>query len=318
MAIEGSASAEIAAPIEEVFAVAADVEGSPRWQPEIKVAECLERNDDGHQVLVRTETDAKVRRLGSTLRFGYDDPCRDQLGAGERGPEVGQGELGVRGPRQRPHPGDVLDGGRPRPDARHGHSRPARRRSPRAAGREHARQAQGLRRGLSRLEPACRAARPRLGSDGKRTEEAPMADAGLFIGWGQVVRGREQRALEVFNESVRYWGGLQGDGKIEDFEVVLLNPHGGDLAGFALLRGSAEQMDALRNDERVSTSEHARRPDRREPRDRRRAPRGGDRQRDGHVPGGDRGARLAPGLRRRARRAPQGRHGRPRSPCRRG
>ena len=76
-----------------------------------------------------------------------------------------------------------------------------------------------------------------------------MADAGLFIGWGQVVRGREKRALEVFNESIEYWGGLQGAGKIEDFEVVLLAPHGGDLAGFALLRGSADQMNALRVDE---------------------------------------------------------------------
>jgi uncharacterized membrane protein len=74
MAIEGQASAEIDAPIEEVFAVAADVEGSPRWQPEIKVAECLERDDGGHQVLVRTETDAKVRTLSTTLRFGYEDP----------------------------------------------------------------------------------------------------------------------------------------------------------------------------------------------------------------------------------------------------
>ena len=76
-----------------------------------------------------------------------------------------------------------------------------------------------------------------------------MADAALFIGWGQVVRGREKRAVQVFNESVEYWGGLQGDGKIEDFEVVLLAPHGGDLQGFALLRGSAEQMSALRADE---------------------------------------------------------------------
>jgi len=74
MAIEGSASAEIDAPIEEVFAVAADVEGSPRWQPEIKSVEVLERNDDGHQVLVSIETDAKVRTLSSTMRFGYDDP----------------------------------------------------------------------------------------------------------------------------------------------------------------------------------------------------------------------------------------------------
>ena len=76
-----------------------------------------------------------------------------------------------------------------------------------------------------------------------------MADAALFIGWGQVVRGREKRAVQVFNESVEYWGGLQGDGKIEDFEVVLLAPHGGDLAGFALLRGSQDQMSTLRADE---------------------------------------------------------------------
>jgi uncharacterized membrane protein len=74
MAIEGSATAEIDAPIEEVFAVAADVEGSPRWQPEIKKVEVLETNDDGHQVVVKIDTDAKVRTLTSTMRFGYDDP----------------------------------------------------------------------------------------------------------------------------------------------------------------------------------------------------------------------------------------------------
>ncbi len=74
MAIEGRASTEIDAPIAEVFEVAADVEGSPRWQPEIKRAECLERDADGRQVLVRTESDAKVRTLGSTLRFGYEEP----------------------------------------------------------------------------------------------------------------------------------------------------------------------------------------------------------------------------------------------------
>ena len=74
MAVSGKASAEIDAPIEEVFAVAADVKGSPRWQPEIKSVDVLERNDDGHQVLVEIATDAKVRTLSSTMRFGYDDP----------------------------------------------------------------------------------------------------------------------------------------------------------------------------------------------------------------------------------------------------
>jgi hypothetical protein len=76
-----------------------------------------------------------------------------------------------------------------------------------------------------------------------------MADYGLFIGWGASVRGREAKSLEVFNESVEYWGRLQQEGKIESFDVVLLEPHGGDLLGFALLRGDQEALSALRVDE---------------------------------------------------------------------
>ena len=76
-----------------------------------------------------------------------------------------------------------------------------------------------------------------------------MADAGLFIGWGEVVRGREDRALDVFNETIDYYGQLQSDGRIESFEVVLLDPHGGELQGYILLRGSEDQIDGLRRDE---------------------------------------------------------------------
>jgi hypothetical protein len=76
-----------------------------------------------------------------------------------------------------------------------------------------------------------------------------MADAGLFIGWGEVTRGREERALEVFNETIGYYGRAQEEGRIESFEVSLLQPHGGDLAGFVLLRGSEDQMDAIQHDD---------------------------------------------------------------------
>ena len=31
-----------------------------------------------------------------------------------------------------------------------------------------------------------------------------MADAGLFIGWGQVVRGREGPAVDGFNATVEF------------------------------------------------------------------------------------------------------------------
>ena len=84
-----------------------------------------------------------------------------------------------------------------------------------------------------------------------------MADYGLFIGWGpDSVRGREAKSLEVFNESVEYWGRLQQEGRIESFDVAFLEPHGGDLGGFAMLRGDKDSLAALRFDDefiRMST-----------------------------------------------------------------
>jgi hypothetical protein len=76
-----------------------------------------------------------------------------------------------------------------------------------------------------------------------------MADAGLFIGWGKVVRGREAQAVDSFNATVDFLGRRQGDGRIESFEICFLDPHGGDLDGFMLVRGSTEQVNALHGDE---------------------------------------------------------------------
>jgi hypothetical protein len=76
-----------------------------------------------------------------------------------------------------------------------------------------------------------------------------MADRALFIGFGAPVRGREERAVEVFNEFVGMFGRMQSDGRIESMEVSLLDPHGGDLGGFFMVGGSAEQCAALTNDE---------------------------------------------------------------------
>jgi hypothetical protein len=76
-----------------------------------------------------------------------------------------------------------------------------------------------------------------------------MADRVLFIGWSTPVRGREDRGLEVFNESMGLYGRLQQEGRIEKFDVVLLGPNGSDLDGYIELHGSAEQLAALREDE---------------------------------------------------------------------
>lgn len=73
-----------------------------------------------------------------------------------------------------------------------------------------------------------------------------MAGEALFIGWGQVVRGREKQALQVFQESMEYYGKLQQDGQIESFEVFLLSPHGGDINGFVILRGDRQGLAQVR------------------------------------------------------------------------
>jgi hypothetical protein len=75
-----------------------------------------------------------------------------------------------------------------------------------------------------------------------------MADRVLFIGWGTPVRGREERGLEVFNESIGLYGRMQQEGRIERFDVVLLEP-AGELGGYIELHGSSEQIAALREDE---------------------------------------------------------------------
>jgi hypothetical protein len=69
-----------------------------------------------------------------------------------------------------------------------------------------------------------------------------MADSGLFVGFGLPVRGRERQAVKVFNEFVEYLGRLQQQGEIESFEPVLLEPHGGELGGFFMVRGDQEGL----------------------------------------------------------------------------
>lgn len=75
-----------------------------------------------------------------------------------------------------------------------------------------------------------------------------MADRVLFIGWGTPVRGREERGLEVFNEAIGLYGRMQQEGRIEKFDVVLLDPNEG-LNGYIELYGSAGQLATFRETE---------------------------------------------------------------------
>jgi hypothetical protein len=88
------------------------------------------------------------------------------------------------------------------------------------------------------------------------SKEAEMADFGLFIGFGYPVRGRERQAVKVFSEAMEYYARLQQQGEIESFESVFLEPHGGDISGFTLVRGDRDKLASIRTSDefaRLST-----------------------------------------------------------------
>lgn len=72
----GSASEEIDAPLDEVWAVVQDVLTAPDWQGGLVAISALERDDEGRPTLVETENDIKVRRVKTQVRFRYEPPTR--------------------------------------------------------------------------------------------------------------------------------------------------------------------------------------------------------------------------------------------------
>jgi hypothetical protein len=75
-----------------------------------------------------------------------------------------------------------------------------------------------------------------------------MAERVLVVSWGEPVRGREERALEVFNESMGYWGRAQQEDRIESFDVCLFVPNA-VMDGFIRINGSVAQLEAIKEDE---------------------------------------------------------------------
>lgn len=70
----GTASTEIDAPIEEVWAVVENVLSSPDWQGGLVSMEAIEHDDEGRPTLVETVNDAKVRQIKTRVRFAYNGP----------------------------------------------------------------------------------------------------------------------------------------------------------------------------------------------------------------------------------------------------
>lgn len=72
----GSASAEIEAPVDRVWAVVEDVLSAPDWQGGLVEVTALERDEQSRPTLVESESDVKVRHVKTQVRFSYDPPTR--------------------------------------------------------------------------------------------------------------------------------------------------------------------------------------------------------------------------------------------------
>jgi uncharacterized membrane protein len=72
----GSASTEIDAPLDAVWAVVEDVLSAPEWQNGLVSMTALESDAEGRPTLVEVENDIKVRTVKSKVRFTYDGPAR--------------------------------------------------------------------------------------------------------------------------------------------------------------------------------------------------------------------------------------------------
>jgi carbon monoxide dehydrogenase subunit G len=72
----GTASAEIDAPVAKVWGVVEDVLTAPQWQGGLVSVSALERDGEGRPTLVESESDIKVRRVKTRVRFSYEPPTR--------------------------------------------------------------------------------------------------------------------------------------------------------------------------------------------------------------------------------------------------
>lgn len=73
-----------------------------------------------------------------------------------------------------------------------------------------------------------------------------MIKGALFVKWGAIIPGREETALKVLNEAMQYLLKLKQKDIIDTFDTVMLEPYGGNLSGFVLVKGEKDTIARLR------------------------------------------------------------------------
>lgn len=72
-----------------------------------------------------------------------------------------------------------------------------------------------------------------------------MKTNAIFFGWNRPVSGKERISAEHFQQITGWFQELQAKGTLQSWEPVFLQPHGGDMNGYFMLRGEPTKLDAL-------------------------------------------------------------------------
>lgn len=71
----------------------------------------------------------------------------------------------------------------------------------------------------------------------------------LVFTWGQAVRGREAKALEVFGTALGYWDSHAKAGRIDGYRVYFATTGSvSDVAGMLVVEGDGAQLHAIREE----------------------------------------------------------------------
>ena len=68
-----------------------------------------------------------------------------------------------------------------------------------------------------------------------------MEEKKLFVSWGQVPRGRESKAIEIFQKAHEFLKKKKKEGKIKNFGIYF-NVLSADMAGFLLLEADPDLL----------------------------------------------------------------------------
>jgi carbon monoxide dehydrogenase subunit G len=72
----GTSTAEITAPIDQVWALVEEIEVAPQWQGGLESITPLERDEQGRGTRCEVGADLKVKTIKTIVRFSYDGPTK--------------------------------------------------------------------------------------------------------------------------------------------------------------------------------------------------------------------------------------------------